>query len=140
MALCQVPFTWLATNPSNGPWAPPSTLISYDPPALQLPAEAQDTELTLALPIVFSATLPGTSENLPHLPWTSLITIAWRLPPLSVNQPPALQLPAEAQDSELIPAPAPAKLKVMPTITDSLPQVPPAWLIMNRRVVSWTSV
>jgi hypothetical protein len=51
----QVPPTWLTTGAGS-------------PPALQLPAEAHDTDLILALPPALSAAVPGTSFAFPQVP------------------------------------------------------------------------
>jgi hypothetical protein len=68
MAVCQVPLTWLTTN-------------AWDPPALQLPAEAHDTEVMAAVP---RAAVPGTSMAVCQVPLTWLTTNAWMLWELSV--------------------------------------------------------
>jgi hypothetical protein len=44
------------------------------PPALQLPAEAHDTELTIAWPPWLTAARPGISSAVPQVPFTWLIT------------------------------------------------------------------
>jgi len=70
-ALCQVPFTSLTTNGSES-----DELPRYHPPALQLPAEAHDTELTCTLSPKLRAAVPGISMALCQVPFTSLTTIS----------------------------------------------------------------
>ena len=55
----------------------------YDPPALQLPAEAHDTELIGASPVLRAA-VPGTLTAVCQMPFTSLTTNAWMLKELVV--------------------------------------------------------
>src|SRR4051812_47320363 len=91
-ALPQVPFTWFTTN------ACCPELSLYQPPALQFPAEAQDIDSTPAFPL-FKAAVPGTSTALPQVPFTWFTTNACCPKPF-LYQPPALQLPAEAHDTD----------------------------------------
>src|SRR6266702_661955 len=63
----QAPLLSLTTNPWNSLW-------SYHPPASQLPGDAHDTELTFAVPLMFSAPRPGTSIARPQRPFFSLTT------------------------------------------------------------------
>ena len=57
-------------------------MVVYHPPALQLPADAHDTEVTLAFPPVLRAAVPGTSLAVPQVPFTSLTTNGpWKNPP-----------------------------------------------------------
>src|SRR5215468_4239579 len=95
-AFCQVPFTSLTTNG----W-PRSALSVYHPPALQLPAEAHDTEVTVPKMCPVRAVMPGALMALSQVPFTSLTTSGWLSDPLPMYHPPALQLPAEAHDTEL---------------------------------------
>src|SRR5215469_3958182 len=100
MALPQVPRTWLTTNACAL-----GELSSYGPPALQLPAEAHDTEKISATPPLLRAARPGTCLALPQVPCTSLTTNAVSIlegPVPFWYHPPALQLPAEAHDTESI--------------------------------------
>jgi len=79
----------------------------YSPPALQSPADAQDTELTCALPPLRAA-MPGTMTTGLHVPFTSLTTNArCELAEPAVKLPPAPQLPADAHDTDQIIAPVP---------------------------------
>jgi hypothetical protein len=98
----------------------------YSPPALQLPADAQDTELTCAFPSL-SAAMPGTMATGPHMPFTSLTTNACCEP--TVKLPPALQLPADAHDSDQIIAPVPSA--AMPGTRVAVPQLPFTSLTTN---------
>ena len=74
----------------------------YPPPALQLPAEAHDTDWTVReFPPGLRAAVPGTSMAVCQVPFTSLTTKRHAASDeLSVYDPPALQLPAEAHDTE----------------------------------------
>ena len=51
-------------------------LSSYSPPAVQLPGEVHDTELTCANPVWLSAAVPGTSLAVPQVPPVWVITNA----------------------------------------------------------------
>jgi hypothetical protein len=53
------------------------------PPALQLPADPHDTELTCAFPPALSAAVPGTSAAACQVPATSLATNACSWPDVS---------------------------------------------------------
>ena len=66
-----MPFTSLTTNTCKVPWA-----SRQYPPALQLPADAHDTELTTAYPPAFRAAVPGTSTAVCQVPFTWLTTNA----------------------------------------------------------------
>src|SRR5262244_400401 len=96
-AFCQVPFTSLTTNG----W-PRSALSVYHPPALQLPAEAHDTEVTAPKIRWVRAVIPGTSMRLCPVPFSPRTTSRAESEELSVSDPPALQLPAEPHDTEVI--------------------------------------
>lgn len=63
---------WETTNT----WVCPKPSL-YEPPALQLLAEAQAIELIAALPPLFRAAVPGTSSAVPHFPPVSVTTNAW---------------------------------------------------------------
>ena len=93
-------------------------LVVYEPPALQLPAEAQDTELTVAYPPPLRAAVPGTSSAVPQVPPVSLTTKAWTVAMpstvLDAYWPPALQFPAAPHDTESILADPPALRAPMP--------------------------
>jgi len=52
-------------------------LSAYCPPAVQLPAEGHDTEVTAALPPWLRAAVPGTSLAVCQVPWAWLTTNAW---------------------------------------------------------------
>src|SRR5262252_8350097 len=94
MAVPQVPLTWLTTN--TWIWLE----LSMKPPtALQLPADAHDTE-----PVPDPEAVPGTAMAVPQVPLTWLTTNAAVLRELSRYCPPALQLPAEAHDTEVMKA------------------------------------
>jgi hypothetical protein len=64
------------------------------PPALQLPADAHDTEVIAESPV---------RCGLPHRPLVSLTTNPRLCPPASVYNPPAPQLPTDGHDTEVIP-------------------------------------
>jgi hypothetical protein len=68
MALCQVPFTSLATNASIS-WVPAGV---YCPAALQLPAVAHDSDWIIVL--VPRAEVPGICSALCQVPFTSSTT------------------------------------------------------------------
>jgi hypothetical protein len=67
----QVPLTWLTTNTG----CELSALV-YHPPALQLPADAHDTEVISAAPPVLRVARPGTVSAVPQVPLTWLTTNA----------------------------------------------------------------
>jgi hypothetical protein len=75
-----------------------------DPPAAQLPAAPQETELTMPLA---AESRPGSCLVLPQAPPFSVATNPWDLPAASVKDPPAAQLPAAAQDTDRTSAWAP---------------------------------
>src|SRR5690349_8375541 len=58
-------------------WKDPG-LSPYSPPALQLPADAHDTEARSAPPPLLSAAVPGTLMAVPQVPLAWLTTNAWR--------------------------------------------------------------
>src|SRR4051794_8461639 len=62
-ALAQAPPDWVTVN--GWLWPVPS---KYHPAAAQLPAAGQATDETPALPLTFSAAVPGTSWALPRVP------------------------------------------------------------------------
>src|SRR5258708_4164661 len=97
MALCQAPFTSLTTSGSSS-----DELSMYHPPALQLPAEPHDTELICAKMCRVRAFMRGPLMALCQAPSTSLPTSGSSSAELSMYPPPALQLPAEPHDTELI--------------------------------------
>jgi hypothetical protein len=68
-----------------------------DPPATQLPAVPQETELTMPL---VAESRPGSCLAALQAPPFSVATNPWDFPEASVKDPPAAQLPAEAQDTE----------------------------------------
>ena len=88
MALAQWPFFSLTTNAWQfcglllpcSHWLEPR---AYSPPAAQLPADAHDTDKTLAVPPPLRAAVPGTSMAWPHRPFRSAATN-----PSSVNDAP----------------------------------------------------
>ena len=70
------------------------------------------------------AAVPGTSIAAFQVPLTSLTTSAWLPPELSVYHPPALQLPADAHDTEKIPASPPVLRAAVPGTSIAAFQVP----------------
>src|SRR5215471_6099370 len=131
MAVPQMPFTWLTTNT----WEPPELSVQ-NPPALQLPARAHDTELIWAYPPWLRATLPGTSMAVPQVPFTLLTTNACGMPELSSSTPPALHLPGEAHDTERVVVKGKFGLSLaVPGTCSAVPHVPPgtAWAAAARR-------
>lgn len=67
-----VPLTWLTVNASVA-----GVPFVYSPPALQLPADAHDTELTSAYLPALRLAVPGTSFAAPQVPLVSVSTNAW---------------------------------------------------------------
>jgi hypothetical protein len=61
-----------------------SGAVGVSPPALQLPAEAHDTDKARAPPRWLRAAVPGTSMAACQVPFTSLATNACSFPELSV--------------------------------------------------------
>src|SRR5437867_728555 len=114
-ALPQMPCTWVTTNACSR-----RDLSLYTPPALQLPGDAHDTELT-ELPSRPRAPA-GIALALPQAPCTSLTTNACSAPESPLRYPPALQLPAEAHDTELTVAPPAQFRAAVPGIALALPQ------------------
>src|SRR6185437_1773815 len=112
--------TWLTTNT----WPKP-----VDPPALQFPADPQDTELMEASS---PAVRPGTPVALPQRPRTSLTTNAALKD--SSSYPTALQFPADAQDTELPRDPPSEAATVI-----ALRQRPFTWLTTKGSVGSGSS-
>src|SRR6516225_3769302 len=116
MAVCQVPLVLVTTNTWKWP-----ALSLYWPSALQFPAERHDTEvtaapLTPAPPPWLRAPLPGTSLAVAQVPpvWVTA-NASWRkLAPPAVYHPPALQLPADAHDTEVTLAFPPALSAAVP--------------------------
>src|SRR5258708_29972723 len=94
MAFPQTPLDSVMTNASKPAW------LRKSPPALQFPSDAQETERIPSLKAAFSDPVSGTCLPGPQLPCTSLTTS----PPLRLDwtsePPPALQLPAEAHDTD----------------------------------------
>src|SRR5258708_873509 len=90
IAICQWPLAWLTTNGLDV-----NEASSTPPPALQLPAEAHDTDATPA-----STTLPRprTLLALPQVPFRSLTTNACAPPATSRKAPPAVQSPSEGHE------------------------------------------
>jgi len=95
-----------------------------------LPAEAHDTEvISASSPAMWlRAAVPGTSSAFRQRPWTSLITNA------RPAEPPALQLPAEAHDTEVIPDPFLLRVAV-PRTSSAFRQRPWTSLTTNARPV-----
>src|SRR6266480_2179475 len=122
-ALPQVPLVSLTTNA----WVA-GVAVVYEPPALQLPADGQDTELTVAYPPPLSVAVPGTSFACPQVPPVSLATKAWNVAMpstvLDAYWPPAAQFPGAPHDIELTLADPPALRAPEPGISLALPQVP----------------
>src|SRR6266851_1528696 len=92
--------------------------------ALQLPAGAHDIALIAASPPWLRAVMPGTSMAVRQIPFTSLTTNGWESDPLPMYHPPALQLPAEAHDTELTPTLSPKLRAAVPGISMASCQVP----------------
>src|ERR1700691_2428605 len=94
-------------------------MLPENPAAAQLPAEAHETDATVATP---NAADPGTSIAVPHEPFFSLTKNASGA--LAREVPATAQLPAEAQDTE----PTPADMLVFnaadPGTSIALPQEP----------------
>src|SRR5262249_35095569 len=116
-ALPQMPFTSLATNACL--WPEPSV---YDPPALQFRAEAHDTGAPDAFPPGFGAPVRGASAAFPKMLSPCVAPTACWWPEPSVYDPPALQLPARAHDSEATDAFPPRLSVPVPGSLMALPQ------------------
>ena len=107
---------------------------AYDPPALHWPAAAHDTDPIFADPPLFRAAVPGTWIAVPHRPRVSPATNAWTWPTRSVYDPPALQAPAAAQDTDATLADPPLLRAAVPGTSIARPHRPRAWLTTN----AWT--
>ncbi len=104
-----------------------------------MPADPHDTE-TIHAPPLLRIAVPGTSMALRQVPFTWLTTNAWPLQELSTYCPPALQLPADAHDTEMTDA-SPCTLRAaVPGTSMAVRQVPFTWLSTNTWVCPEPSV
>jgi hypothetical protein len=71
------------------------------PTALQLPADAHDTELRTTAGLALAPTGRVAATAVPHVPELSLTSKPCAAPELSVYAPTALQFPADVHDTEL---------------------------------------
>src|SRR5437763_1943832 len=89
-----------AVSVSSSPCAWPEPSL-YVPTALQLPAEAHETDATLTAGLVPAFTGRLASTPVAHVPAVSVISSPCTRTEPSLAWPTALRLPAEAHDSDL---------------------------------------
>jgi len=117
----QTPFVSFATKLG----APPRAPFGNVPPALQFPADAQDIESTPA-PLWLNDGGPDSSTALPHTPffWSTTKAPEIVVEYATGKMPPALQLPAEGQEIDVMKPPPPASRRAEPGTSMARPQVP----------------
>src|SRR5215469_10012949 len=97
----------------------------YCPAPAQLPAEAQESELIWPNPpIPLRLATPGAGMALFHRPFFWVTTKGQMWPGPSVYDPAALQLPAEAHDTDVMKASWPALSVPVPGTCSAVRQVP----------------
>src|SRR5215468_751481 len=119
----QLSLVSVARNACGAGVPPPAGTEGRISAAVQLPGEAHESPVILATNWLIWSSMVNTASALPNVPFALLATKGCRLPSVSTNHPPTVQLPASAHDSAVMSVGPPLPRAARPGTGIACPQV-----------------